>query len=163
MTELSRSTEIVQLRTQVLPPNVDRGRGRCHHPVSFCSETRPWVQDVVRCSGLCQDETSRWFDGVHCQLLGWWPVRCRKVGDKCCRHSRGKADSMVPCPAFCPNLFVENTRARPTRRAEGDPFQCRERAGRAQGGPREPHPAGLDARPRAARPTLPRPFIESRP
>lgn len=40
---------------------------------------------------------------------------------------------MVPCPAFCPKLFVENTRARPTHRAEGDPFQCRERAGRAQG------------------------------
>lgn len=38
--------------------------------------------------------------------------------------------------AFCPNLFVENTRARPTCRAEGDPFQCRERAGRAQGSPR---------------------------
>lgn len=50
----------------------------------------------------------------------------------CCRPSKEKQIWWCHV-SLLPEPLVENTRAGPTRRAEGDPFQCRERAGRAQG------------------------------
>lgn len=114
---------------------------RAHDPGS-CVRNKPLASDAACCVLCCVlpfrgPMTSNTAGEGHRKEEGRnsrYQCQTDKISP-CCRPSKEKKQIRWCHVSLLPEPLVENTRLRPTRRAEGDPFQCRERREEPRGGP----------------------------